>query len=141
MRYRHPVQMPRWPSNFVSGIKTKFKNFSGEICKKKFTGASHFSPTSLAKIIFKKCRDFIKCVVIQTKIQSAIEASPYLTLMSILFTFLFLFFKGHQSCCCSLIPKCKERVPSLIGPYARRKIFLSFMVLLVYRSTDYRLKV
>ena len=25
-----PVQVPRWPSNFVPGIKTKFKDFSRE---------------------------------------------------------------------------------------------------------------
>ena len=27
----HPVQVPRWPSNFAPGIKTKFKDFRGEI--------------------------------------------------------------------------------------------------------------
>ena len=29
--FRHPVQVPRWPSNFAPGIKTKLKDFSGEI--------------------------------------------------------------------------------------------------------------
>ena len=29
----HPVQVPRWPSNFAPGIKTNFKYFSGEIWK------------------------------------------------------------------------------------------------------------
>ena len=27
----HPVQVLLWPSNFLPGIKTKFKYFSGEI--------------------------------------------------------------------------------------------------------------
>ena len=27
----HPVQVPWWPSNFSTEIKTKFKDFSGEI--------------------------------------------------------------------------------------------------------------
>ena len=26
-----PVQVPQWRSNFVMGIETKFKDFSGEI--------------------------------------------------------------------------------------------------------------
>ena len=30
-----PVQVPRWPSNCASGIKTKLKDFSGERLKKK----------------------------------------------------------------------------------------------------------
>ena len=39
--YIHPVQVRRWPSNFTPGIKTKFKDFNGEIQKKiKFAGAS-----------------------------------------------------------------------------------------------------
>ena len=43
----NPVQVPWWPSNFVPGIKTKFKVFSGEIYKKiKFTGPSYFSSGS-----------------------------------------------------------------------------------------------
>ena len=29
----HPVQVPRCPSKIVPGIKTKFKEFSGEIKK------------------------------------------------------------------------------------------------------------
>ena len=29
--FRHPVKVPRWPTNFAPGIKTKFKDFSGEI--------------------------------------------------------------------------------------------------------------
>ena len=35
----YTVQVPRWPSNFVPGIKTKFKEFSGERWKKP-TGVS-----------------------------------------------------------------------------------------------------
>ena len=31
---RHPVQVPQWPSNFAPRIKTKFKDFSGELQKK-----------------------------------------------------------------------------------------------------------
>ena len=31
---KHPVQVPRWPSNFAPGIKTKFKDFRGEIYEK-----------------------------------------------------------------------------------------------------------
>ena len=34
----------------------------------------NFPPESLAKMMFKKCRDFIKRVVTLTKIQSAREA-------------------------------------------------------------------
>ena len=30
-RLKHPVQVPRWPRNFDLGIKTKFKELSGEI--------------------------------------------------------------------------------------------------------------
>ena len=28
---KHPVQVPRWPSDIALGIKTKFKKFSEEI--------------------------------------------------------------------------------------------------------------
>ena len=34
----HPAQVPRWPSNFAPGIKTKFNDFSEKIFE--FTGAS-----------------------------------------------------------------------------------------------------
>ena len=27
---KHPVQMPRWPSDLIPGIQAKFKKFSGE---------------------------------------------------------------------------------------------------------------
>ena len=27
----HPAQVPRWPSNFVPGVKTRFKEFNDEI--------------------------------------------------------------------------------------------------------------
>ena len=29
--YAHPVQVPRWASNFAPGVKAKFKDLSGEI--------------------------------------------------------------------------------------------------------------
>ena len=84
---------PGGPIQFVLGIKTKFKDFSGEIYKKlNSLEPGHFSPESLAKIIIKKWRDFIKRVVILTKIQSAIEASLYLTLMDNCKTFYSHFF-------------------------------------------------
>ena len=31
MAATHPVQVPRWPSSFAPGIKTKFKDFGGEM--------------------------------------------------------------------------------------------------------------
>ena len=30
----HPLQVPWWLSNFAPGIKTKFKDFSGDLWKK-----------------------------------------------------------------------------------------------------------
>ena len=39
----HPVQVPRWPSNFAPGPKIKFKDSSREI-KKKFIRSVDFSP-------------------------------------------------------------------------------------------------
>ena len=44
MAATHPVQVPRWPSSFAPGIKTKLKDFrgggGGRIKRDKFTGAS-----------------------------------------------------------------------------------------------------
>ena len=73
--------MPRWASNFAPGIKAKFKDLSGEIKKEiNSPGPFDFPPESLAKIMFKKCRYFIKRVVTSAKIQNAREASHHLTL-------------------------------------------------------------
>ena len=42
-----PVQVPRWPSNLAPRIKTKFKEFSGDIIKKfNSPGPVDFSPGS-----------------------------------------------------------------------------------------------
>ena len=57
----HPVQVPRWPSNIVPGIKAKFKDFSDAIYKKiNSPRPGHFSPGSYAKIMFKKKQRFHK---------------------------------------------------------------------------------
>ena len=46
----HPVQVPRWPSNFAPGIKTKLSDFNGVSLKKiKFTRASWFFNGELSK--------------------------------------------------------------------------------------------
>ena len=56
-----PVQVPRWLSIFASGIKTKFKDFRGEIYKKmKFTGACQFSTKELRKNYVQKNQRFRK---------------------------------------------------------------------------------
>ena len=72
----------RWPSSFAPKIKTKLKDFSGERLEKINSPRSvDFSPGSYTIIIFNLRRGSIKHVVTLTKIQSAREASHYLTLM------------------------------------------------------------
>ena len=72
----------RWPSSFAPKIKTKLKDFSGERLEKINSPRSvDFSPGSYTIIIFNLGRGSIKHVVTLTKIQSAREASHYLTLM------------------------------------------------------------
>ena len=47
MAATHPVQVPRWPSSFAPGIKTKLKDFRGERLKKiNSQGPVDFSPRS-----------------------------------------------------------------------------------------------
>ena len=45
MAATHPVQVPRWPSSFAPGIKTKLKDFRGERLKNS-PGPVDFSPRS-----------------------------------------------------------------------------------------------
>ena len=59
----YTVQVPRWPSNFAPGIKTKFKKFSGEQVKKltkvssSYTGklSENFQNTYLDHFRYQLC--------------------------------------------------------------------------------------
>ena len=45
--------MPRWPSNFAPGIKTKFKNFNREFEKKVHRGYLIFHQEAIQKLCLK----------------------------------------------------------------------------------------
>ena len=45
--------MPRWPSNFALGVKTKFKGVSEENIKKKLLGLVDFPQGIKVKIMFE----------------------------------------------------------------------------------------
>ena len=90
-----PVQVPRWPSNCASGIKTKLKDFSGErLKKKKFNGASWFFTGDLSKnYVWNMLRYHQTCCYFSQnpKCKGSISLSNFDgTLQIILFTFLCL---------------------------------------------------
>ena len=84
-------------SNFASGNKIVFKDFSGEISKQlNSPGIIDFPTGNQVKIMFKKFRDSIKRIATLAKIQIAESISPSnfdVQLSNTLFTCVYLYLR------------------------------------------------